>query len=69
MASSTSTKIKQDKLERQAKAYRKIAARFFESVLEDSPEDVVKDFKETGLYTDDFLNDMEAGLKKSSYGK
>jgi hypothetical protein len=69
MASVTIPKTEYERLEKQAKAYRKFAARFFESVLEDAPENIVADFRETGLYTEDFLRDLEEGLKKSSLGK
>ena len=30
---------------------------------------LVKDFRDSGLYTEAFLNDLEKGLLKSSYGK
>lgn len=69
MASITIPKTEYERLEREAKAYRKFAERFFESVLEGSVSDVVKDFEDTGLYTKEFLEDLENGLKKSSYGK
>lgn len=31
----------------------------------DKPEDVVKDFRDTGKYNEEFLKDLEVGLKKS----
>lgn len=69
MASITLPKTEYERLERESKAYRKFAERFFEFVLDDSPSDVVQDFRGTGLYSDDFLKDLEAGLEKSTYGK
>lgn len=57
------------RLARQAKAYRAFAARFFESVIRDPVEDVMEEFRMTGLYTDAFLHDLESGLRKSSYAK
>lgn len=69
MASITIPKTEYERLEREAKAYRKFAERFFESVLEDSVSNIMKDFQETGLYSDGFLSDLENGLKKSSVGK
>ena len=50
-----------------AKAYDELAKNFFESVVEDPVENVVKDFKKSGLYSDDFIKDLENGLKKSTY--
>lgn len=69
MASITIEKTEYDRLERELKTYRKFAERFFESVLEGSVSDVVQDFKDANVYSEDFLEDLEDGLKKSSYGK
>ena len=30
-------------------------------------EEAVKDFRETNLYSEEFLKDLKSGLKKSSY--
>ncbi|MBI3503138.1 MAG: hypothetical protein HY063_15230 [Bacteroidetes bacterium] len=57
------------KLRKQAKAFQKLAGRIFESVITDSAEAVVEDFRKTKLYSEAFLSDLEAGLKKSSYVK
>lgn len=62
-------KIEYTKLQRQADAYRKLAGRFFESVMRDPIDAVMADFKATKLYSDGFLRDLQSGLKKSSYGK
>ncbi len=56
-------------LKRESRAYRQITARVFEAVVSDDIPSVVADFRKTELYTDDFLNDLEDGLRKSSYGK
>lgn len=57
------------KLQRDAAQYRRIATRVFETAMRDTSTAVVADFKKTGLYTEGFLNDLENGLQKSSYGK
>lgn len=31
--------------------------------------DTVRDFQDTGLYTDEFLKELERGLESSNYGK
>lgn len=69
MATITIPKTEYDKLNRQAKAYRKIASRFFDWMLEDPIEEVVGDFRDSGLYSKEFLGDLDSGLRKSSYGK
>lgn len=35
----------------------------------DKPEDVVKDFRDTGKYNEKFLKDLEVGLKRSQAQK
>lgn len=57
------------RLKQQAQAYRIMAARMFELPLRDPVDEVVADFKATDLYTDEFLADLEDGLRKSSYAK
>ena len=49
-------------LRRQATAYRKLTERVFASVLRDPVTEVREDFRKTGLYTEAFLDDLEAGL-------
>ncbi len=58
-----------EKLRRQASAYRRLAARVFESVIKDPIEEVIIDFRNTGLYTEAFLEDLGDGLRRSSYAK
>jgi len=65
----TIPKEEYQKLQQQSRAYQKLAARLFESIIKDPIRDVVQDFKDTGLYSKDFLADLEAGLRKSSYAK
>ena len=57
------------RLKNQAQAYRTLASTVFAMPLEDSIEGVVADFNSTGLYTNEFLEDLEDGLHKSSYHK
>jgi|GEM_PF-1064889 len=57
------------RLKQEANAYRFIATKMFELPLKDPVKDVMADFKATALYTDDFLTDMEEGLRKSSFSK
>ena len=63
----TITKDEYARLERESAAYRKIAAKLFELPFVDSIDAVVKDFKDTDLYSDEFLKDLESGLRASSY--
>ncbi len=57
------------KLISKAKAYDKLAKSFFNNIVNDPVEKVVNDFKKTNLYTNAFINDLEEGLRKSSYVK
>ena len=54
------------KLVSRAKAYEKLAESIFVNVINDPVEDIVSDFRKTDLYTEEFLTDLEEGLKKSS---
>ena len=69
MSKVTIPKKEYQSLKKQANAYRKFATRFFEVILKDPVADVVEDFRKTDLYSDDFLKDLESGLRKSSYAK
>jgi hypothetical protein len=69
MAQITITKTEYERLKQQAAAYRKFAAKFFDLIIRDPIEELVTDFRKTNLYTEDFLNDLESGLRKSSYAK
>lgn len=66
MATITVQQDEYEQLKRQAAAYKQLVARFFESVTEGSVEEIIQDFRKSGEYTDEFLTDLEAGLKKSS---
>lgn len=48
-------------------AYKKILSEVYKSKLDGDLNDVVRDFRDTNLYTDEFLTDLADGLKKSSY--
>lgn len=63
----TVSKIEYNRLKQQAMAYRKFTARFFDFLIKDSVKNVVDDFRQTNLYTEDFLNDLENGLSDSTY--
>ena len=69
MAEITLPKTQYETLKRQAAAYRKLAERFFESVIRDPIEEVVEDFRKTNLYSEEFLKDLDSGLRKSSYAQ
>jgi hypothetical protein len=69
MAKVTITKEEYKKLQQQSKAYQKLATRLFESIIKDPIREVVQDFRDTGLYSKEFLADLEVGLRKSSYAK
>ena len=62
-------KIEYEQLKRQAAAYQKFAANFFEFAIQDPIGEVVKDFRNTDIYNESFLRDLESGLRKSSYSK
>ena len=57
------------KLRLQSKAYQKMAGRLYDALLDGTIKDVVEDFRNTNLYSDAFLKDLEQGLSKSSYAK
>lgn len=65
----TIQKAKLDRLKKQAQAYRDLAAFVFRFVQRDPLNDVVEDFRDTGLYSDDFLKDLRSGLERSSFTK
>ena len=57
------------RLKQQAQAYRSLATQLFELPLRDTVGEVVADFRDTNLYVDEFLTDLENGLRKSAYAK
>ena len=69
MSTITLPKIEYLKLKKEANAYRLIKTHLFESLIQDPIDKVVQDFKETHLYSEAFLQDLERGLRRSSYGK
>lgn len=69
MTEITISKKEYIQLKSQSQAYRKVATKLFSAVVKNSIEDVVADFRKTNLYTNNFLFDLENGLRRSSYGK
>lgn len=65
----TITKTEYQALKRDASAYRKLAASVYKKAIQDPIQSVVEDFRNTKLYNESFLKDLEEGLNKSSYGK
>lgn len=65
----TLSKTEYNKLKKQARAYKVLSSQFFASKIKDPIKDIVDDFKNTDIYTDEFLKDLEGGLRKSSYSK
>ena len=57
------------RLKQEAEAYRNLAAKVFELPLRDPVSEILADFRSTDLYNEDFLIDLEDGLRKSSYTK
>ena len=64
----TLSKPEYTRLKKDAKAYRLLAERIFALPLVGTVSDVMDDFRAEGAYSEEFLADMEAGLRKSSYG-
>ena len=65
----TIPRIEYVRLKREAQAYRRFAEQLFQTVVQYPIDDVVADFRKTNLYTEEFLADLEDGLRKSSYAK
>lgn len=65
----TITKDEYSALKKDALAYRKLVAGIFKKTVTDPVGEVVSDFRNTKLYSEGFLNDLEQGLQKSSFGK
>jgi hypothetical protein len=69
MSTITISKKEYAKLKSQALAYKKMAKSLFSAVIKDPISEVARDFKATGLYNQNFIKDLESGLRKSSYLK
>ncbi|MFZ1320648.1 MAG: hypothetical protein WAT71_03750 [Ignavibacteria bacterium] len=69
METITISKSEYKKLVAKSKAYEKLAKSVFEDAIKDPVNEIVSDFKQTNLYTDEFLSDLEDGLNKSSLYK
>ena len=61
----TISKLELNRLKRKAQAYEKLAASIFD--LRAPINEIVTDFKMTGLYSKGFIKDLKAGLQKSSW--
>ncbi len=69
MSRITISKTEYSKLKKQSNAYRAVAAKLLELLVKDPVKSVMDDFRNVGLYSKEFLAEMESGLMKSSYGK
>lgn len=67
MSRITISKTEYSKLKKESKAYRAVAARLFELLIKDPVKNIVEDFRKSGLYSKEFITDLEHGLRKSSY--
>ena len=47
----------------QANAYKRLASDFASQIIERPLPEIIKSFRSTGKYTDQFLLDLEDGLK------
>ena len=56
-------------LKKDAESYRKIMSNMFEKAISSPASEIVKDFKLTAKYSDEFIRDLENGLLKSSLNK
>ena len=63
----TISKPEYDLLTRRSEAYQKITAKLFEFIIQDPIDQIVEDFRKTNLYSEEFIGDLESGLRKSSY--
>ena len=59
----TISKTKYQFLLSQANAYKKIASNFASQIVEEPLAEVMKSFRSTGIYSKEFLLDLEDGLK------
>lgn len=69
MKSVVISKNEYSKLKKQADAYKRLSSRLFESLIKDPIEEIMNDFRRADLYTNEFLADLEKGLRKSSFAK
>jgi len=67
METITISKAEYEELKSQSFLYKKLASDFFESLKSNNLTNVMNDFKNTNLYSDEFLKELEDGLSKSSY--
>jgi len=58
-----------DRMKKESEEYQRLRATFFVSVVHDPIEKVVEDFRDAGEYSEEFLQDLQSGLEKSSYAR
>ena len=63
----TIPKTQYQELKTQAKAYKQIMTTLFKQAIKNPVSQVVDDFRNTKLYSKEFIQDLEDGLNKSSY--
>jgi len=51
----TISKTEYKKLKNQSQAYQKLASKFFQFAVKDPIQEVMDDFKQTNIYTNEFL--------------
>lgn len=62
-------RLEYETLRKKANAYEELAWLFFKKTRVDVMDDVVSDFRKTGLYSEEFLFDLKTGLEQSSRSK
>ena len=68
----TISKTEYDRLIAQSRLYKQLADKIATSLIETPVDDVVSNFRQTGKYSEGFLNDLSGGLndlKKSKLWK
>ncbi len=66
MSTITIPKPEYEILRKRAQAYEELAGVFFQKIKSEPVNEIVEDFKKTGLYSQPFLRDLKEGLEKSS---
>ena len=69
MVTVTIPKIKYEQLKRQANAYRRFFAKFSEISIHEPIQEIIENFRKRDLYTKQFLQSLEVGLRRASSGK
>ena len=69
MTTITIPRTEYTRMQCELRAYHTLRAQLFSTALSAPITQVVDDFTATGKYSPEFLKDLAAGLKKSSYSK